>query len=167
VWRVLNGERELLEVASDPLVHRLGLMQRAIWRDLHKMHAFVRFRRIEDASGERFVAWFEPDHHILASAAPFFVERFGSLTWSILTPRGSAHWDRRSLRLGPPARREDAPAGDAFEEGWLGYYESTFNPARVNPEAMRPRCPRNTGGICPKLRRSPASSKVRRSALPA
>jgi uracil-DNA glycosylase len=30
VWRVLNGERELLEVASDPLVHRLDLMARDI-----------------------------------------------------------------------------------------------------------------------------------------
>jgi DNA polymerase len=142
VWRVLNGERELLDIASDPLVHRLTLMARAIRRDLHKMHAFVRFRQVETEGGERFVSWFEPEHHILEAAAPFFVERFGSLRWSILTPRGSAHWDRQALTFGPPARREDAPEDDAFEEGWRGYYESTFNPARVNPTAMRAEMPK-------------------------
>ncbi|WP_375463316.1 UdgX family uracil-DNA binding protein [uncultured Methylobacterium sp.] len=142
VRRVLAGERHLPEVASDPLVHRLNLMRRAVARDLHKMHAFLRFRRTEDADGERFVAWFEPDHHILAAAAPFFVDRFRALTWSILTPEGSAHWDGAALTFGPPGRREHLPAGDGFEAGWRDYYESTFNPARTNLKAMRAEMPR-------------------------
>ena len=37
----------LPEIASDPLIHRLHRMEKSIRRDLHKMHAFVRFRRIE------------------------------------------------------------------------------------------------------------------------
>ena len=106
------------------------------------MHAFVRFRRIDGEARERFVAWFEPEHFILEAAAPFFVERFRALDWSILTPIGSAHWDRERLRFGPPGRRADAPASDAFEEGWRGYYESIFNPARVNPDAMRAQMPK-------------------------
>ncbi|WP_407519588.1 UdgX family uracil-DNA binding protein [Methylobacterium oryzisoli] len=144
IWRVAAGERHLLEVASDPLVHRLSRMRKAVARDLHKMHAFLRFRRAGAAEGprERFVAWFEPDHHILATAAPFFVERFPSFDWAILTPDGSAHWDGRALRFGPPGRREDAPASDAFEAGWCAYYASTFNPARTNPAAMRAEMPK-------------------------
>ncbi len=142
VWRVLNGERDLLEVASDPLVHRIDLMARAVRRDLHKMHAFVRFRRMAGESPERFVAWFEPEHFILEAAAPFFIDRFRSLDWTILTPLGSMRWDRATLSFGPPGRREDAPDGDSFEEGWRGYYESVFNPARVNPTAMRAEMPK-------------------------
>jgi DNA polymerase len=137
IWRVSHGERSLLEVSSDPVVHRLERMTKAIRRDLHKMHAFVRFRRVEDSDSERFVAWFEPDHYILEATANFFVERFAAMVWSILTPLGSLHWDRRDLTIGGPARREDAPQGDPFEAGWKGYYESTFNPARVNPGVMR------------------------------
>ena len=72
------------------------------------MRAFVRFRKIGEGADERFVAWFEPDHFILEAAAPFFVERFRSLRWSILTPVGSAHWSREELTFGPPGRREDA-----------------------------------------------------------
>ncbi|WP_246505117.1 UdgX family uracil-DNA binding protein [Microvirga antarctica] len=142
VFRVLNGERALLEVPSDPLVHRLDLMARTIRRDLHKMHAFLRFRRVAGEEGERFVAWFEPDHFILEATAQFFIDRFRSLDWTILTPVGSMRWDRLSLVYGPPAAREDAPAGDRFEEGWRDYYESTFNPARVNPKAMRAEMPK-------------------------
>jgi probable DNA metabolism protein len=142
IWRVAAGERHLLEVASDPLVHRLGLMRKAVARDLHKMHAFLRFRRGEEAGLERFTAWFEPDHHILEAAAPFFVERFRALRWSILTPEGSAHWDGTALRFGPPGRKADLPEGDGFEEGWRDYYASTFNPARTNLKAMRAEMPK-------------------------
>jgi uracil-DNA glycosylase len=141
IWRVLHGERELLEIASDPLVHRLARMASSVRRDIHKMHAFVRFRLVE-GQGERYVAFFEPEHFILAAAAPFFVERFRALSWSILTPVGSAHWDGERLSFGPPAARAEAPPDDAFEAGWRGYYESTFNPARVNPELMRAHMPR-------------------------
>ncbi|MET7243974.1 UdgX family uracil-DNA binding protein [Methylobacterium sp. EM32] len=144
IWRVAEGERHLAEVASDPLVHRLALMRKAVARDLHKMHAFLRFRRAGSGEGgrERFAAWFEPEHHILAEAAPFFSARFPSFDWSILTPDGSAHWDGRALRFGPPGRREDVPDEDAFEAGWTDYYSSTFNPARTNLAAMRAEMPK-------------------------
>ncbi|MFL5133089.1 MAG: UdgX family uracil-DNA binding protein [Microvirga sp.] len=142
VWRVRNGERDLLEIASDPLVHRIDLMARAVRRDLHKMHAFVRFRRMTQDDLERFAAWFEPEHFILEAAGPFFIDRFRSMDWTILTPIGSMRWDRATLTFGPPARREDAPNDDSFEEGWRGYYESVFNPARVNPTAMRAEMPK-------------------------
>jgi uracil-DNA glycosylase len=142
VWRVQNGERDLLEIASDPLVHRIDLMARSVRRDLHKMHAFVRFRRMPGEHLERFAAWFEPEHFILEAAAPFFVDRFRSMDWTILTPIGSLRWNREKLAFGPPAQREDAPAEDSFEEGWRGYYESVFNPARVNPAAMRAEMPK-------------------------
>lgn len=142
IWRILHGERRLLEISSDPLVHRLERMRKAIARDLHKMHAFLRFRRVEGDGPERFVAWFEPDHHILGAAAPFFVDRFRGLDWTILTPEASARWDGQTLRFGPPGRREDAPAQDGFEAGWRDYYESTFNPARTNLAAMRAEMPK-------------------------
>jgi len=136
IWRIHNGERALLEVQSEQLVHRLSLLAKGVRRDLHKMHAFLRFRLVPDAEEERYVAWFEPEHFILEETADFFVCRFRSLKWSILTPIGSLHWDGEELRTGPAARRETAPVPDAFEAGWAGYYASTFNPARVNRAAM-------------------------------
>ena len=138
VWRVTHGEKLLLENSSDPLVHRLEMMAKSIRRDLHKMHAFLRFRRVSTADGgERFVAWFEPDHFIVEATADFFIERFRSMDWTIFTPAGSLHWDTERLALGPPGRKSGLPASDSFEAGWCDYYRSTFNPARVNPVVMR------------------------------
>jgi probable DNA metabolism protein len=137
VWRTRHGEPNLPQIASDPLIHRLHGMEKSLRRDLHKMHAFVRFRKTDTPEGEHFVAWFEPEHFIVKATAQFFIDRFRGMRWSILTPVGCLHWDGGQLTLGPAARREDAPQDDAFEVGWRSYYESTFNPARVNPDVMR------------------------------
>ena len=155
IWRVAHGERALPEVVSDPLIHRLHIMRKSLARDIHKMHAFVRFRQVETPEGERYVAWFEPEHHILESVGPFFRDRFGSLHWSILTPLGTIHWDRERLTYGPPATRADAPDADAFEAGWRAYYESVFNPARVNPTAMRAEMPMKYWKNLPEARSIP------------
>jgi DNA polymerase len=141
LWRLAHGEPALLRVATDPDVARLEAMAKAVRRDAHKMHAFVRFRRIEAEDGPRFVSWFEPEHHILEAEAGFFVRRFAGMRWSILTPTASARWDGATLTMGPGARRADAPAEDAQEDLWRAYYASIFNPARLKPGAMRAEMP--------------------------
>src|SRR5207253_8188338 len=64
--------------------------------------------------------------------APFFVDRFASMKWTILTPDESVAWDGEELRFGPGVPRREAPAEDELEELWKSYYASTFNPARIN-----------------------------------
>ena len=68
-------------------------MAKAVHRDEHKMQAFVRFREIGRERKSRYVAWFEPEHHIVEATAPFFARRFADMAWSILTPDICAHWD--------------------------------------------------------------------------
>src|SRR5688572_22239144 len=135
LWR-LQRERGLMEDAADPDVFKLLMLAKAVRRDEHKMHAFVRFREIADADGPRFVAWYEPQHHIIESATLFFVRRFAGMRWSVVTPGGSAHWDGETLRFGPGGKRGDVPAEDAREADWRVYYEHMFNPARLKVAAM-------------------------------
>jgi len=142
LWRLTKGERTLLHDPTHPLVRRLERMAGAVDRDEHRMTAFLRFRRIEAEDGERYIAWFEPEHHILRRAAPFFIGRFAAMRWSILAPDGSLHWDGNGLTIGPAMRREDAPDEDALEEAWGRYYAATFNPARANPAMLRAEMPK-------------------------
>src|SRR5688500_19501913 len=44
LWRLTHGERRLLHVAADPLVHRLQRMQKAVARDTHQMRGSVPLR---------------------------------------------------------------------------------------------------------------------------
>ncbi len=141
LWRIAHGEPRLMEVAMDPDVHRMLSMEKAVRRDVHKTKAFVRFRAVEVGGGAHYVAWFEPEHRTLERTAPFFAERFASMSWSILTPRRSAHWDGADLWYSPGAARSSAPSPDALEELWRTYYASVFNPARMKPKAMRAEMP--------------------------
>lgn len=144
LWR-LQGNVRIMEDKADPDVRRVEVMARAVRRDVHKMRAFLRFRRVPDGdedAAERYVAWFEPEHHILRLNAGFFVRRFNTMRWSILTPQGSLHWDGAVLEEGPPASRNDAPAEDEAEDLWRTYYASIFNPARLKIGAMLKEMPR-------------------------
>jgi uracil-DNA glycosylase len=131
-----------LEDAADPLVRRLEGMAKAVRRDIHKMHAFLRFREVATPEGPRFVAWFEPEHHIVRAAVGFFVRRFAAMRWSILTPELALHWDGETLVEGPGATRADAPNADPVEEAWRTYYASIFNPARLKVGAMLKEMPK-------------------------
>ena len=141
LWR-LRSDRNALDDRADPLVHRVERLAKEVRRDAHKMHAFVRFREVAEGVGTRFVAFFEPDHHIVRREAGFFVRRFANMRWSILTPELSLHWDCETLSEGPGATRADGPDGDPLEETWKTYYSSIFNPARLKIGAMLKEMPR-------------------------
>ncbi|MBB1093241.1 UdgX family uracil-DNA binding protein [Rhodopseudomonas palustris] len=141
LWR-LRANPELLQIATDPDVARLQAMVKAVRRDEHKMHAFVRFREIGREPKSRYVAWFEPEHHIVEAAAPFFARRFADMAWSILTPDVCAHWDGHAIAVTPGVAKAMAPSEDRLEETWLTYYASIFNPARLKTKAMQAEMPK-------------------------
>jgi DNA polymerase len=196
----LQENRDLMKIEVDTDVAELQRLEGQVRQDLHKMHAFVRFRMVldpedrmarpvvidepvaasrdpkahhlvlatptpfgvsrsevprcepeeaasdgahEDGGCEHFIAWYQPDHRILALAAPFFAERFGVMRWTILTPEASVSWDpvTKQLAFAAGLPRESAPAEDELEELWRTYYASIYNPARLNPAAMRGEMP--------------------------
>jgi len=143
LWRLLHEPA----LRGDPLdADRMQAeqMARAVRRDMHKMTAFVRFRRVsETEDGDAWhVAWFEPMNHIVEAIAPFFARRFAQMRWAILTPERSVRWDGKTLAFGPGARRDEAPPADAGEQLWLTYYEHIFNPARLKLAMMQKEMPR-------------------------
>ena len=162
----LQRERGLMELRTDPLMERLHRMEKAVRRDRHKMHAFVRFREIEpaDAAGDggpaggprrrRFGAWFEPDHPIVELGAEHFARRFTDMDWTIATPDLAAIYEDGALRFA-----EDGPAGAPPEDGtqalWNTYFASIFNPARVKIAAMRAEMPKKYWRNLPEARQIP------------
>jgi len=141
IWRAHRGEKHLLELTTDPEVQRVQRLAQAVRRDTHKMRAFVRFREVVEPEGTRYVSWFEPEHYIVEANAPFFTRRFATMTWSILTPYRSAHWDGEALRFDLGASPADVPDDDRLEAYWRAYYSSIFNPARLKIGAMRSEMP--------------------------
>ncbi len=169
LWRSGAAPR-LLDDASDGDVAVARNLAQAVRRDIHKMRAFVRFREVlPDGDTEPwYVAWYEPDHHIVRANAPFFAGRFANMRWSILTPDSCLHWDGAELAEAPGATRADAPAGDAGEDLWRSYYAAIFNPARVKIAAMQKEMPRRFWRNLPEARLIPglvAGAQARATAM--
>lgn len=146
LWRVTFEHRNILAVQSDPEVLAVQKMAKSVNRDKHKMKAFVRFQKVsaENSTGEDselYTSWFEPEHAIIESIAPFFAKRFTGMNWSILTPHGCAHWDQRELKISPGISRPELPK-DSYDTFWRAYYCSIFNPARLKEKAMMAEMPK-------------------------
>jgi DNA polymerase len=141
LWR-LRSNHDLLSVATDPDVSLAAAMARAVHRDQHRMKAFVRFREIGREQKSHYVAWFEPEHHIVEATAPFFASRFADMPWSILTPDVCAHWDGHAVSITPGVGKAEAPTEDRLEETWRRTYASIFNPARLKVKAMQKEMPK-------------------------
>ena len=148
LWRLAH-EPGLRHDPLDADMMKAQHMAQAVRRDIHKMKAFVRFRTVKDdifinnpEEGLMHVAWFEPEHHIVETVAPFFSRRFTQMRWAILTPECSAEWDGAQLRFGPGGQKSDAPPADAGEQLWLTYYRNIFNPARLKFKMMQKEMPR-------------------------
>jgi probable DNA metabolism protein len=141
LWRWQLGQHDVMSPA-DADGARLHAMAKAVHREEHDMHAYVRFReRTESEGAPRFVAWFEPTHEVLPQVARHFARRMGANSWMIATPTASMLWDGTTLHAGPALLRGAADIDDAGEALWLTYYRSIFNPARVNADLLRSHIP--------------------------
>lgn len=159
---------------SDTALHRLLMQDKAVRRDIHKMHAFVRFREMSapDAPRRAFAAWFEADHPITEAATPFFANRFGDMDWIIATPDLTARFEAGTLRF-EETQTTFRPAPDATEDLWRTYFANIFNPARLMVSAMTSEMPRKywknlpEAALIPELiRTAPARARAMQEAAP-
>jgi uracil-DNA glycosylase len=144
LWRWAQGDRACASPADEDGA-RLNRMAKAVRRAQHDMIAYVRFRQRDASLGPpEYVAWYEPDHDVIAWGAEHFAARMGRSTWLITTPDGAAMFDGAHLHI--ERRRAfaadhaiDTP--DAAEDLWMTYYRSIFNPARLNESALETHMP--------------------------
>lgn len=107
VWRAHAGETIAPDDPDMALARRLALSVRS---DAHRMRTNIRFMPVREDGVVRYLGWFAPRQFVLQANARLMARRFGGLTWSIVTPDGSAHWDGARLTFGAALRdaRDDA-----------------------------------------------------------
>ncbi|MGX4643251.1 UdgX family uracil-DNA binding protein [Massilia sp. SYSU DXS3249] len=141
IWRWQHGEHDV-QSPADADGAKLHAMVKAVRREEHDMHAYIRFReRPLEAGPPQFAAWFEPRHDVLPQVAEHFKNRMGGVTWMIGTPDASVMWDGATLHHTGSLMSSAADLDDAGEALWLTYYRSIFNPARVNAQLMQSHIP--------------------------
>ena len=166
VYRVayrLQHDRSILDDPGDDDVLVCTRRAKHVARDVHKMHAFVRLREVEDERGPYWVAFHRPDHWIVPLAAPHFARRFGDVRFALLTPRGSAlHEPGQGLSYGPPAQDPGHGLGE-FEALWDTYYANIYNPARTMVDAMLSEMPKKHWATMPETRQIPRLLRERQA----
>jgi uracil-DNA glycosylase len=131
LWRLVHEPG----LRSDPIdadMLTAQQMGQAVRRDLHKIKAFLRLKPVDEGGGGEpalHLAWFEPTHHILEAAAPWFVRSFALQRWAILTPERSARWTPASERLefGPGVAGAPAHVPHPDDSFLLAGYRGIFS----------------------------------------
>ncbi|MFN3597569.1 MAG: TIGR03915 family putative DNA repair protein, partial [Rubricoccaceae bacterium] len=143
-----------------------GRLHKAVCREIHRMHAFVRFEAQVDGTWAARVA---PAHDVLPFIGAHFARRYPQMRWTIYdTLRGyaiacapaepgapgsaGARGEVRTLvGAAPPAAQ--APHEAEQQRRWRAYLEAVNIPARANPRLQRQHVP---------LRYRPLLSEFRR-----
>lgn len=144
LWRVAHGDRTAM-LPGDRLGSELHRRIKQVNREAHHLHAFVRFVPLPEVLAEQLqldlVAYHEPAHDILESASGHFADRLGRLRWMIATAHDGIRFDGQAFdyqrQCPEPWRQWARNAEDPGAELWRTYYRHTFNPARLNPDALR------------------------------
>jgi DNA polymerase len=120
LWRLVHEPGLQYDPRDRDRVQALHMAQ-AVRRDMRKMKTLIHFDVVDDTPGAEglYLAWFDPDHHVVEAVAPFFARRFAQLRWAILTPERSVRWQGQMLEFGPGAPATAASDG-------LGRYREVF-----------------------------------------
>ncbi len=126
----------------EPCVLKLAQLNKQIGREVHRMHAFVRFQRTTDGL---FVAVVDPDFNVLPLIGDHFEKRYPAQHWVIYDTRrhyGLYYKNHRTeyvtfpaeahLRLRQQAKDALATDEDQYQTLWKDYFKSITIPERRN-----------------------------------
>ncbi len=140
-----NPDKKIEEDFGNASVLWIAQTARRVWREKHRMEAFVRFEELGDGL---FYAAIEPDFHVLPLIAKHFKSRYADQSWLIydLRRKQGLHYNKDSELLtevqlewaeggsGKPATDAFAPHEELYQALWKDYFKSTGIPARKNPQ---------------------------------
>jgi probable DNA metabolism protein len=134
----LTAENLLLEPITE-----IARLAKRTGKEVHRMHAFVRFEEQEDCS---FAARVEPDCDVLPLIGEHFRRRFPTMRWRIddLRRGYSLVHESGELSLAPLARQPgvEAEQEERFQDLWRTYFSAVNIPERANPRLHLQHLPR-------------------------
>ncbi|MGZ5264765.1 MAG: TIGR03915 family putative DNA repair protein [Kaistella sp.] len=77
---VKNPEKNVLHNFADADMMDIAKICKSMSREIHRLHAFVRFEKLEDGT---FFAKIEPDFNVLPVGFKFFKDRYADQKWMI------------------------------------------------------------------------------------
>lgn len=152
VQHVFASAGPVEEDFSHPAVLTVTQVARKVWREQHRMEAFVRFQKTADGL---YYALVEPDHDVLPLIARHFETRYADQRWVIYDGRRryGLHYDGKVTHT-VEIRFSEAAGGGAdvaalydpeeafYQQLWKKYFQSVNIPARKNTRLQLQHMPR-------------------------
>lgn len=151
---VARGAAALVDWRSEPArdAHRMAART---WREVHRMHAFVRFETRSAGDAEHYVATVRPGPHALPLLTDHFAARFPTLRWAIVdagrhlalvhTPAAERDEGQPPTQIVPAAAIEslaEAPGEAHVQRMWQAYFRAVDIPERKNLALQRRHVPK-------------------------
>ena len=136
----------------EPCVLKLHQLKKQIGREVHRMHAFVRFQQANDGL---FVAVIDPDFNVLPLIGEHFEKRYAAQRWMIYDSHRhyGLHYDQQRteyvtcsadmhLRLRQQVKDALSVEEDQYQTLWKEYFDSVNIPERRNMKLHLQHVPR-------------------------
>ena len=144
----MANDESILDNFREPVVLRLHRIERQIHREVHRMHAFVRFQKTHDGL---YAALVTPDFNVLPLLGTHFKARYPAFRWLIYDTRrryGLYHEDHTTrfitLEATPQQLSEALLTGAEtdYQQLWQTYFSSVNIPERRNMKLHLQHVPR-------------------------
>ena len=152
IERILEEQAGVMEDLRFPPALAVERLVGRVRREVHRMHAFVRFEQRQE---ERYVAYVRPDHNVLPLLGEHFAARYPAMHWAIVdagrnyalrhVPTAARASEEPVLRFVPAAlvqELEVAPEEAIMQTLWRTYFRAVTIPERRNLELQRRHVPR-------------------------
>ena len=139
---VFSAAVNVAEDYGHPAVLAVVQTARKVWREKHRMEAFVRFELLQDGM---YYATISPDYNVLPLIGRHFKSRYADQHWLIydLKRKYAIHYNKETgtvheveiLWTEPDKAGKEAaydPHEPVYQQLWKDYFHSTGIPARTN-----------------------------------
>ncbi|HCS65923.1 MAG TPA: hypothetical protein DIW64_18675 [Cellvibrio sp.] len=137
---IQHGDETILENFANPCILKAAQIEKMIGREVHRMHAFVRF---QENPGGLFCAAIEPDFNILPLIGDHFERRYADQAWVIfdVSRNYGLYYDQLNMSY---VRADDqiiaqnynmfevSAAQDIGEKEYQSLWESYFHAVNIN-----------------------------------
>lgn len=145
----VDSAENILNNFREPVVLRVHRIERQIHREVHRMHAFVRFQETQDGL---YAALVNPDFNVLPLLGPHFRDRYPAFRWLIYDTKrryGLYHEDHATRFVTLDGRQHRRLSNDSltssetdYQTLWQTYFRSVDIPERRNMKLHLQHVPR-------------------------
>lgn len=151
---IQHGDASILENFANPFILKAAQIEKMIHREVHRMHAFVRFQKSRDGF---FYSAVDPDFNVLPLIGDHFERRYADQHWLIFDAKRhyGLYYDQQKMTFVSPddpvfARSLSALEDDSLQDErekeyqslWKNYFQSVNISERNNKKLHLRHMPR-------------------------